>query len=281
MSSARWMVVAVLFAASWGCGSGDGGSDSHAGKPDLGGVFIDVNYGGEDPGESGDPGQPGQDPGTPPEDPGQPGQDLGTPDPGQPGQDPGPIEDPGTVEDPGVPDPGQPDPGPPCDFKVSPNGLVDQCDGTLKDPKTGRFWQQDQYMTSDLKSARNYCQTLYLGGVLGWRLPSIDELRELVLGCPASARGGACGVTATCFKETCFDATNCGGCGIGSGPGTDGCYLDPFFKKPCLLQWSTTQVPAAYAGDLRAWYVTFFDAAIDRPPPGQPMNTASVRCVRP
>jgi len=281
MSLARTLVPALAAVALAACG---GGSDdtTDPGKPDLGGVFIDINFGGETAVE--DVPAPGD---NPVQDPGgkdlAPGVDLAGYDPGP--YDPGPY-DPGQGPDLAVPDPGPADTGPvdngvPCTNPVSSHGLIDQCDQTLKDPATGLTWTQDVSSASTVALARTYCQTLGRAGG-GWRVPSIDELRGLVLGCPATAEGGSCGVTKTCFQTTCYDATACGGCTIDTGGGTNGCFQDEFFNDTCgQILWSNTQVPAAFAGDVRSWYVEYWDAALNSPPAGSTSVSGAVRCVKP
>ena len=103
-------------------------------------------------------------------------------------------------------------------------------DGTWTDPTTGLTWQNPPgHWAHELGSIKAYCGFLndfiQLGGHTDWRLPTIDELRTLVRGCPTTAPGGACKITDGCTDETCLsdhcEQTDCGALG---GPGTGGYY---------------------------------------------------------
>ncbi len=102
------------------------------------------------------------------------------------------------------------------------------------DPDTGLCWQDPQrkaYDTSDIglrsKEAIQYCQDLQLGGYDDWRLPTIDELRTILDGCPTTETGGSCGVVSGSSKLDGYDL-NCIGGDMFGGPGANGCY----FKQP-------------------------------------------------
>ncbi len=86
------------------------------------------------------------------------------------------------------------------------------------DQATGLMWQNTQFDESN-------CDAFTLGGFTDWRVPTIDELRTRVIGCPATAPGGACKVSSGCTLASCLEAS-CDGCGDRQGPGPYGCYLD-------------------------------------------------------
>ncbi len=49
-----------------------------------------------------------------------------------------------------------------------------------KDPATGLIWtKKDSGRDMNWRQASNYCQNLNLGGILGWRLPTIDQLASI------------------------------------------------------------------------------------------------------
>ena len=108
--------------------------------------------------------------------------------------------------------------------------LVDNGDGTLSDAANGLMWETigdngpwDGFMI------RQRCQAaLATGGKTGWRTPTVDELRTLVVGCPATQAGGAC--------PTPPVGGSCIGCGAkDAGP----CYMTANgFAHPCAQAWA-------------------------------------------
>jgi hypothetical protein len=122
------------------------------------------------------------------------------------------------------------------------------------DPVTSLEWQHTPTGGNmDWESAVAHCQTLNLDGA-GWRLPSIDELRSLLRGCPATATGGACGTTDTCLsRDTCMTPA-CAGCEPGAGPAA-GCYWPEELGGSCEpFYWSSSNLEEDPDG---AWYVLY------------------------
>ena len=73
----------------------------------------------------------------------------------------------------------------------------------------GRRW-------SDKVNLLTYAQAAAHCAGLGARLPTISELRTLIVECPATAPGGPCGVTDQCTSyATCYAPAPCIGCGDG------------------------------------------------------------------
>ncbi|MBT5740204.1 DUF1566 domain-containing protein [Candidatus Woesearchaeota archaeon] len=120
------------------------------------------------------------------------------------------------------------------------SSFVDNGDGTVRDDETGNVWQKG--ISPEEMSRRDgiiYCEDLSLGGSSNWRLPTIGELRTLVIGCPDTALGGSCNVS----EDDCTDYwgcrdSSCGGCERDSGP--DGCYFPREFSNSCNSFWSST-----------------------------------------
>lgn len=181
---------------------------------------------------------------------------------------------------------------PPCFRSTSDWGFQEQCDGTVLDTRTRLLWEKTHAHASGLIEARNRCEASQTGGFEDWRLPTIDELRTLILGCPATTAGGPCPVTHAGGR--CEDRENsacwtedCRGCATNQGPVTSPtdpnrrCYQDATFDWQCSLPyWSDTQVQAKDPQDRRSWYVTFYDAGIDVPPTMNQVGYWAVRCVR-
>lgn len=189
------------------------------------------------------------------------------------------VTDNGTVvPDDGPVDEGPYDPGPPCEYPTSDNGFVDNCDGTLSDPRYSKMWMKGHGYATSLDLARSHCADLNLGDHTDWRLPSVDEMRQLIFGCPNTATGGACTVNEHCPNaEACVNDA-CTGCDMNSGPGEKGCYADNFMEYYTIFL-TDTQIQAEYTGDKRCYYVTFYNAAIDY----FRSNTmdGAVKCIRP
>jgi len=59
--------------------------------------------------------------------------------------------------------------------------LADYNNAAVKDNSTGLVWEQNPTATlSDWTSARGYCINKSVGGMRGWRLPSVVELASLI-----------------------------------------------------------------------------------------------------
>jgi len=68
-------------------------------------------------------------------------------------------------------------------------------DGSISDIKTGLTWFQNKnpqwYFTPETQTYY-FCREQSFGGVLGWRVPSILELRSLLKDCPENEISGSC-----------------------------------------------------------------------------------------
>ena len=60
------------------------------------------------------------------------------------------------------------------------NRFVINPDGTVTDTTTGLIWQQATAGPMEWEDAMNYCKCLTLGGYNDWRIPTIEELFNLV-----------------------------------------------------------------------------------------------------
>jgi Protein of unknown function (DUF1566) len=139
------------------------------------------------------------------------------------------------------------------------------------DSATQLEWQQNPVGGPlDFASAITHCNQLELQGG-GWRLPTIEELRTLLRGCPASEIGGACQATEKCRT---FDAclVGCNGCELEFFEG-EGCYRVEGLAGSCDWYWSSTELDNMDG----AWYVVFSSAHIC----GRSKDVfGQVRCVR-
>jgi hypothetical protein len=97
---------------------------------------------------------------------------------------------------------------------------------TWSDPDSGLEWAMHLYpeFSSGAKffvayqEAKAYCDGLQWAAHDDWRLPSINELRTLVRGCPATMPGGACGYADGCVAWNCDESGACVGCEQFQGP---------------------------------------------------------------
>lgn len=81
------------------------------------------------------------------------------------------------------------------------------------DHSSGLIWSTKTSTSFELRDADLYCESLTEGGVTGWRIPTISELRTLIRNCPATEAGGECGVTDDCLsKEDCWVFGICESC---------------------------------------------------------------------
>jgi len=112
--------------------------------------------------------------------------------------------------------------------------------------------------------ARDYCDSLSLDGASAWRLPTIDELRSLIRGCPLTETGGNCRVKdKDCLQSSCWD-DYCYGCDMLGGP-ADGCYWPAELSEICSgytasTYWSSTPIDG---NQNRVWVINFSIALIN------------------
>lgn len=115
------------------------------------------------------------------------------------------------------------------------------------------------------QDATDYC------GRAGWRLPTIDELRSLVIGCPGTPAAGTCRVRngSPTTDWSLDDGCACGDFdGTLKGPGKDGCYWTvelnitaqgEDINTPCKRLWSAS-IPSDLPAD--AWAINLFNGKI-------------------
>jgi hypothetical protein len=144
--------------------------------------------------------------------------------------------------------------------------------GVYADPVTRLQWQMRPTSGPvDWESAVMHCESLELSGT-GWRLPSVDELRTLIRGCPATESGGPCAATNACLTyDLCL--SDCTGCEPDAGPAA-GCYWPDELEGSCSWYWTASSLDDA----IGAWYVVFnLGHVCGR---SKDFNFGLVRCVR-
>jgi hypothetical protein len=126
--------------------------------------------------------------------------------------------------------------------------FVDNGDGTVTDRKYRLVWSKKNFGEMTWQDAVDYCRKNRAGlPGSGWHLPTIDELRTLIIGCPATEPGGGCPTKEGCGRyNDCYGGNremNCALCRRSDGPGPNGSYMDKAFDDPCYSYWSSTPCP--------------------------------------
>ncbi len=152
---------------------------------------------------------------------------------------------------------------------------VNGCDGTVLDPATGQHWKRESGPSMTWQVASDYCKGLQLGGYTDWRLPAVEELRALIIGCPATQVGGACPAGNSCTSAACLPPT-CNGCTRNAGPGPGGRYLHEAFDSGADTHyWSSIRLPLS---ESPALIVEFDSARVSTSV--TTVSLKAVRCVR-
>jgi hypothetical protein len=81
---------------------------------------------------------------------------------------------------------------------------------TITHPETGlEYYYEVPGGKIYVSEMTEFCEKLDFEGT-GWRWPNIDELRELVTGCPNIMPGGKCGITNDNYDRKYYSGTDCG-----------------------------------------------------------------------
>jgi len=146
-------------------------------------------------------------------------------------------------------------------------------DDVVIDNKTGLMWQRKR-ANNGMKhtDAISYCEDLTLGGYSDWRLPSISELKTLIVGCQSGADD--CMVKNSCSSGSCW-SKSCY-CEQYRGPGEDGYY----WKKGVWQGGGNWFWSSSVQSDntQNAWYTDVDDGKIYAAPTDT--TSAGIRCVR-
>src|SRR6478735_8493143 len=100
------------------------------------------------------------------------------------------------------------------------------CAPGWSDDSSGLCWYLGVDGAMNFDDAKAYCQSLE-GGLAGWRMPTVDELKAQIVGCDPVTD---CEVSTTCVECPCGDdLDSCrppSACAYLEGPGPAGCYWD-------------------------------------------------------
>ncbi len=136
------------------------------------------------------------------------------------------------------------------------------------DSDTGYIWSEETTETMTWEAAKQHCDAL--GG--DWHLPTISELRTLILKCDnLTEMGGMCDVSDNCLSEALCSHTgsNRKGCNVGCGT-----CVNKFSEKSFVWSQSTLE------DDPNAAYIVYFDHGQIISQPKTTSNLMNVRCVR-
>ena len=124
-------------------------------------------------------------------------------------------------------------------------------------------WSSRSRKAMSWKQANQYCENLKEGGSSDWRLPTISELRTLVMKCGSTETGGTCMVTDQCLSEGQCKNKVCRGCG-------SKIRHNKFGDRGFF--WSSSISP----DNKNAWYIDFTYGSIHN----HSNSDKFVRCVR-
>jgi len=136
------------------------------------------------------------------------------------------------------------------------------------------MWQNPPSPDNEMswQEAKVYCDELVHEGYEDWHLPTVNDLRSLIVGCPTTETGGECGVTNECLEPECYEHSKCAPqeCPLWEGP-SQGCYLIPNLFG-CSSSWSSNETSDG------AWLVGFEGADVLNMEVA--VGKSGVRCVR-
>lgn len=127
------------------------------------------------------------------------------------------------------------------------------------------------------KEAEDYCKNMKEGGFNDWRLPTIDELRTLVINCPGLESSGECKISEepACLSPSCYDEDVCK-CFSNSNSST--AFLKFGHEKNGSTYWSSSIVETD--GNKSVWIMSYDSAEIREYETEKEETYVSARCVR-
>ncbi len=155
-------------------------------------------------------------------------------------------------------------------YTQSSNSQISQTQSSAQDvtvEKVGSlYWSEVAPKKMNYNEANNYCRRLNEGGISGWRLPTIDELRTVVQNCKGTVPGGACRVSEV---NGCL-ASNCLSSSCQCGANSTGKYS--ILGDSAIYLWSSS-----FKSNDRVYLVDFSRGGINSQYVG---NSYNVRCVK-
>lgn len=163
------------------------------------------------------------------------------------------------------------------------SGCSEENNGLCKDSGSKLIWSSragtNGYLYGlYLEEAETYCATLKEGGFTDWHLPTIDELRTLVVNCPGLETSGKCKVSdkKNCLSANCYKESDC----LCEG-GSETAVFSKFGYEYHAQYWSSSSGYFEYSE--RNWLIELDEYAnvfTFDPYDGYNNHYATVRCVR-
>jgi len=161
--------------------------------------------------------------------------------------------------------------------------------------ENGLMWYMDDPENPNTKlnmltysKAAEHCENLDYAGHSDWRLPTIDELRTVVVGYRDIEKGGRCKVGSKCLYKTClfqgqkseddYPCSNKEELELLQGPGPGGCFFDDVWREYCGNYWSSSKIEGMV--DNNVFALDFSDPAIFTIRIETDNSSAFARCVR-
>ena len=135
------------------------------------------------------------------------------------------------------------------------------------DSSSGLIWSARMSSKMAWSDAKSYCESYSEGIFSDWYLPTISELRTLIINCSGTVTGGSCGVTDTCLSYSECRNDTCSGCDYDD---------NDYYSKLGDTGWFWSSSTKSDNPN-NAWFVGFSNGYVDD---GNKYYDYNVRCVR-
>ena len=156
---------------------------------------------------------------------------------------------------------------------------VKNAETPCKDSANGRIWSARSALFKTWSEAKEYCANLEEGGYPQgtWQLPTINDLRTIIVKCTYNMPDGNCGVTDDCTASSCYNNLNCNNTNHSEcksdNNSNDGCGSHSKLCETSPLWSSSTK-----DNNNNAWFVKFSEGNIGYTSTDN-NTTRPVRCV--
>lgn len=177
-----------------------------------------------------------------------------------------------------------------CRYKCASNfawngkSCIPECSKTsgtpCKDSSSGLTWSAKASSKMTWKNAKSYCKSYSEGGLNGWHLPTIDELRTLMINADKVKNNCRASETKNCLSFACWSCETCSRTGT-QLPNEETCHRGTSYSDGRYSKFGDTGLfwSSSIRSDSQAWawvvlfyYGDVYYEHID--------NSGNVRCVR-